>query len=322
MPDSPEVTVVIPTCGRWPYLSLTLGGVLRQEDVEFEVIVADDGSRDETAARLRALGDPRVRTIREERPHGVAHARNAGLAEARGEWIAFLDDDDLWAPSKLRRQLEVARDAGASFSYGGAVVIDSSEAVIDRDRPPPDPDDLVRQLFRGNVIPAPGSNIVVKTSVMRGLGGFDEAARFDEWDMWIRLAASARGAACSDVLVAYRRHEENRALGDLDSLRPGHAYIVHKHRALAAELQERFDESVFARWLAYCQRRTGSRVQPALTCLESAWAHRNPANAARAVLILFGPWAAWHWRPPRPPPAPAWLERYGATEPTPARRAA
>jgi glycosyltransferase involved in cell wall biosynthesis len=316
MPESPEVTVVIPTCGRWSYLSLTLGSVLRQEDVELEVIVSDDGSRDETVQRLRALDDPRIRTIRQERPHGVAHARNVALAEARGEWVAFLDDDDLWAPRKLRVQLDVARNAGASFAYGAAVVIDSSGTVVGRQMPPPDPADLPRKLFVANVIPAPGSNIVVRTSAMRRLGGFDEAARFDEWDMWIRLSEAERGAACSDVLVGYRRHEKNRALGDLDSLRPGHAYLAHKHRALAAELQVGFNESVFARWLAFIERRAGRRRQAARTCLDAAWAQRNPANLARAVLILFGPWAAWDWWPPRPPATPPWLELYQADRAT------
>jgi glycosyltransferase involved in cell wall biosynthesis len=319
MPESPEVTVVIPTCGRWSYLSLTLGSVLRQEDVELEVIVSDDGSGDETVQRLRALDDPRIRTIREERSHGVAHARNVALAEARGEWVAFLDDDDLWAPHKLRVQLELARNERASFAYGASVVIDSSGTVIDRHAPPPDPADLPRELFVANVIPAPGSNIVVRTSAMRRLGGFDEAARFDEWDMWIRLSAAERGAACSDVLVGYRRHAANRALADIDSLRPGHAYLVNKHRALAAELQVHFNESVFARWLAYCERRAGRRRWAARTCLHSAWAQRNPANLVRAGLIQFGPWAAWHWWPPRPPATPPWLEPYRAGDPMHAR---
>jgi glycosyltransferase involved in cell wall biosynthesis len=322
MPDSPEVTVIIPTCDRWPYLSLTLDSVLRQEDVELEVIVSDDGSNDETLERLRAIEDPRVRTVREERPHGVAHARNIGLAEARGEWVAFLDDDDLWAPRKLRTQLDLAREAGASFCYVAAVVIDSGGAVIDSLGAPPDPRELPRELFTGNVIPAPGSNLVVKTSAMRRLGGFDEAARFDEWDMWIRLAASEPGAACSEVLVAYRRHDRNRALGDLEALRPAHAYLRRKHRSLAAELDAQFDESVFARWLAYSQRRAGSRLRPARTCLQSAWAHRNPANLARAVLIVLGPWAAWRWWPPKPPATPPWLELYGATNQTRAHQGA
>ena len=310
MPESPEITVVIPTRDRWSYLSLTLASALGQEDVDLEAIVVVDGSGDETAERLAGLGDRRIRTIRNGKPRGVARARNAGLAAARGEWIAFLDDDDVWAPRKLRAQLDAAERARAAFAYCAAVVIDETGAVIDREAPPPDPHELPATLFRANLIPAPGSNVVARTAVIRRLGGFDEGARFDDWDMWIRLAAAETGAACSEVLVAYRRHRRNRALADRDSLRPGLAYLVRKHRALAAEHEVSFDELAFSRWVAFCERRSGRRLRAMRTCLASAWAHRKPAGVARAIMIVLGPWAAWSWRPVRPPATPGWLERY------------
>jgi hypothetical protein len=149
------------------------------------------------------------------------------------------------------------------------------------------------------------------------LGGFDERlVHLDDWDMWIRLSAAERGAACPEVLVAYRRHRRNRALGNRDSLRPGLAYLVRKHRALAAEHGVRFDEAAFARWIAFCQRRAGRPLRAARTCLDSAWKQRNPADLARGALVLVGPWAAWHWRPQAPPATPAWLEPYQASQVT------
>ena len=109
-----DVSVVVPTRNRSALLALTLHSVFRQQDVDLEVIVVDDASADDTAAVLRTIADPRLRLIRHETSQGVSAARNRGAAQARGEWIAFLDDDDLWAPAKLALQLRAARASGAS----------------------------------------------------------------------------------------------------------------------------------------------------------------------------------------------------------------
>src|SRR5688572_3616095 len=105
----PDVSVVIPTRNRWELLSTgALPSALAQEGVEVEVHVIDEGSSDATSQELERLNEPRVHVIRHDRPHGVAQARNAGIAAARGQWVAFLDDDDIWAPQKLRRQIDTA----------------------------------------------------------------------------------------------------------------------------------------------------------------------------------------------------------------------
>ena len=103
---------MIPTRNRWALLSRALASVLEQEDVTLEVVVVDEGSTDETPERLAALTDERVRALRNDSPTGVANARNRGISAARGEWVAFLDDDDFWAPTKLRAQLDGCADAG------------------------------------------------------------------------------------------------------------------------------------------------------------------------------------------------------------------
>src|ERR1044071_6101497 len=104
-----DVSVIVPTRNRSSLLSKTLRTVLRQQDVELEVIVVDEASTDGTAALLATLGDARVRVIHHDRPRGVSAARNHGADEARGEWLAFIDDDGLWAPDKLAQQINAAR---------------------------------------------------------------------------------------------------------------------------------------------------------------------------------------------------------------------
>ena len=96
------VSVVIPTRNRTALLAMTLRSVLRQRDVTLEVIVVDEAaSTDDTGARLAAIRDPRLRVIHHDAPRGLPAARNHGAEEARGEWLAFIDDDDLWAPDKI-----------------------------------------------------------------------------------------------------------------------------------------------------------------------------------------------------------------------------
>ena len=196
MVHMPEVSVVISTRGRWDLLRTTLGGALGQQEVEHEVIVVDDGSRDETAARLADLADPRLRVVRHQRSMGPAAARNRGLAEARGEWVAFLDDDDLWSPAKLRAQIDVATIKGAAFVYAGVLELNEQGSVIEVE-PAPDPIELPEKLLVRNAIPATCSNLVVRAQVLRQLGGFDERFfHLADWDLGLRLAQGYSGAAC------------------------------------------------------------------------------------------------------------------------------
>ena len=152
-----DVSVIVPTRNRRTLLTMTLRSVLRQRDVGFEVIVVDEGSTDDTAEFLAALDDPRVRVIRHDDALGLSAARNRGAAEARGDWLAFIDDDDLWAPDKLARQLRAAEDAGCDWVYTGAVNIEGRRIV--HGRPPLPPDETVATLPRYNAIPGGASNV-------------------------------------------------------------------------------------------------------------------------------------------------------------------
>src|SRR5207248_7970393 len=182
------VTVIIPTRDRWPLLSVTLRSALAQEDVALEVVVVDDGSTDETPERLASESDERVRVIRHPESRGVAAARNSAIEAARGEWIAFLDDDDLWAPHKLHTQLAAADERDAAWVYSSALVVDDRRSVLDV-IDAPDPDRLLALLLAYNPMPAGASNVVARTKVVRDLGGQDETlSHFAGWDLWIKLA--------------------------------------------------------------------------------------------------------------------------------------
>jgi len=112
----PEISVIVPTHNRNELLRLTLRSILAQRDVDLEIIVIDDGSPVNVSEIVATFGDARIRVIRHDRPSGVSTARNRGADAATGDWLAFCDDDDLWAPDKLARQLAAAADAGSTRS--------------------------------------------------------------------------------------------------------------------------------------------------------------------------------------------------------------
>ena len=295
MSAPPEVTVVIPTQGRWALLRRTLGGALRQRGVELEVVIVDDGSSDETAERLAELGDSRVRPLRHEVSRHVAAARNAGIAAASGEWIAFLDDDDLWAPDKLRAQLAATAAQQADFAWCSGLVVDASCSVLET-WPARGPDEILRLLLRGNWMPAGASNVVARTDLVRELGAFDEELRhFADWDLWIRLAAAGRGAACPEALVAYVRHQRNMILTDPRGVVRELYALAAKHRAAAGLYgvpADRVlpDEAGVFRWLGASQARSGRRARAAAYYLRAALGRspygrrRTLRDAARALL--------------------------------------
>jgi glycosyltransferase involved in cell wall biosynthesis len=302
--DSPDVSVVIPTRGRWPLLKETLAGALAQEDVSHEVVVVDDGSQDETAAELAEIGDERVRVVRHERARGVAVARNRGIAEARGDWVAFLDDDDLWSPHKLRHQLDVS--AEADFAYSAVVAVDEGIRVT-RALPFPAPDGLLRLELRQNALPAGGSNVIVRTDVLRRLGGFEERLyHLADWDLWIRLADTARAAASPEVDVAYVEHGLNMHMSELGRIRREFTYLVEKHQGLNRRHGINFDRRGFDLWMAWAHRRSGHPHKAAWLYLRSGLLHRSSKNLARAAWMVVPGLRNEPGGPP-PPPAPEWL---------------
>jgi glycosyltransferase involved in cell wall biosynthesis len=309
--DPIDVSVVIPTRNRWPLLREALASALTQRDVGIEVIVVVDGSDDDTGDRLQAIGDERIRVLHHETRRGHGRARNTGVAVARGEWIAFLDDDDLWAPRKLRTQLDTAQRDGAAFAYGNAVVIDPERRALELEGSLPDPSGLLPRLLKENVIPAGSSNVVARSDLVRQLEGFDARLfQLNDWDFWIRLADAGRAAACTEVLVGVRRHQSNQYLvDDLDRLPSEFEYLRQKHAATAASYDVAIDRKQFAHWLASGHRVRGERRRAAWVYARAALACRSPGLAALSLRVALGEWATGSNPPstPRAVPGTEWL---------------
>jgi len=283
---TPELSVVIPSRNRWPLLRRAIATALAQEEVALEVVVVDDGSTDDSAERAERLGDLRVRVLR--RPHrGVAAARNAGVEAAAAPWVALLDDDDVWAPGKSRRQLDALAEREAEVAWTSAVVTDASLA-FKRVLPAPDADDVVISLLGSNTIGTP-SSVVARRDALLAIGGFDE--RFSilaDWDAWLRLCPGRRAAACAEPLVGYVEHDANLHLVDTDAVLAEFARLAERHAPLAAAHGTALGDVAWWRWVASSHRRAGRRRAAAAAYLRVGVRFRSGRDLARAVAVFGG----------------------------------
>jgi glycosyltransferase involved in cell wall biosynthesis len=263
----PLVSIVIPTRDRPSLLLESLRYVLRQSGVELEVLVVDDGSATPVAEAVLALADARVKVLTNETVTGVGAARNRGLEAAIGDWVAFLDDDDLWAPDKLERQLAAARGQRRNWAFGGAVAIDERHEIIAGSLPP-SPEEAVARLPYRNIVPAGASNVVARKSLLSKVGPFDATLRhMADWDLWIRLAQQGAPAVVTQPVVAYRIHESN-ASGDIEEIPPELAVLDRRYADLRGGRAS--DRAYVYRWMAWNALRAGHRSAAAVAYVRAA----------------------------------------------------
>ena len=207
-----SVSVVIPAKNVAAYVGETIASALAQGEVT-EVIVVDDGSTDNTISIVRAIRDPRLRLMTNDSA-GVSAARNLGARHASGEWLLFLDADDLMRPGAVAALLAAARGAPrAVLVYGDYNTIDSEGRQIGRrdllkGRRKPSGDVLTR-LAAGNFI-VNGGIALARAEAFRAIGGFDTSLRYcEDWHCWCRLAAIGEFEFASKLLLDYRLHTAN-----------------------------------------------------------------------------------------------------------------
>ncbi|HEY9827653.1 MAG TPA: glycosyltransferase family 2 protein, partial [Stenomitos sp.] len=188
----PTVSVVIPAYNAEQYILETIRSVQNQTFSAFEILVVDDGSTDQTLALLETLNEPRLRVITGQHK-GVSAARNCGIAAAQGEFIAFLDADDLWTPDKLQDQVEALQRSPAaglaySWTYYWMYAVEKASRTTSLVRSQVSGTDAYRTFLQENVVTS-GSNITVRRAAVAAVGGFDESLTHGEdWEFCCRIA--------------------------------------------------------------------------------------------------------------------------------------
>jgi glycosyltransferase involved in cell wall biosynthesis len=230
------LSVVIPARDVAPFIEQTVRSALQQTLRDIEVFVVDDGSRDDTRARVAAIADPRLHLLTGP-GRGAAAARNQALAVARGEYVAFLDADDVWLPDHAERLL------GAIQSTPQLDVVFAAATWVDA-RGQRLPRSVVRwtgplhyhELFV-EFVPVTSSALLVRRSALDRVGGFDEDMRMGaDHDLCLRLALLRphNCAGLPEVGLLYRRRPGQNTGNRQDKFRYWQK-LVAKHRALAPE---------------------------------------------------------------------------------------
>lgn len=203
----PETSVVITCYNYGKYLDGCIASVLNQTYRDFEIIVVDDGSTDDTSELMKKyLGLPNLRYVRQLNG-GQANAKNCGIRQAKGSYVAFLDADDLWESTKLALQIDLFRDPKVGVVYSLARYIDEAGGVVEAGPVGrylrPRAGEVSGWLFLDNFIPF--SSSVVRRECFERFGVFDETIKMGiDWDLWLRFSTGYSFAYVAEPLLAYR----------------------------------------------------------------------------------------------------------------------
>ncbi len=200
----PKVSVVIPAYNSMKYLPETLESVLQQTFTDFEVLIINDGSSDNIVQWVSGLVDPRVKLICQEN-QGLSAARNTGIAHAQADYIAFVDADDLWAPTKLEKQVRCLNaDPEVGLVHAWMALVDERGKSTGRVLKSSVEGYVWEQIVQCNNIAC--LSVMVRRCCFDTMGLFERNLRsVEDWDMWIRIATRYPFAVIKEPLVYYRQ---------------------------------------------------------------------------------------------------------------------
>lgn len=206
---SPKVSVIIPTYNSAHFIIEAVDSVLAQTFTEFEILVIDDGSTDNTKEVLAEKYGDSIQYFYKENG-GVSKARNFGIENAKGKYVAFLDSDDAWIPEKLEKQiLALEKNPDKKACYSSFYLCDEKLNPLEINRSERKSDALTDLILIGNVVATP-STVIAEKGLFEQVGGFDyELSQCADWEMWIRLATKTEFIYLNEPLLKYRQHGSN-----------------------------------------------------------------------------------------------------------------
>jgi glycosyltransferase involved in cell wall biosynthesis len=281
----PSVSIIIPAFNRTKFLELAIDSAFAQTHDDWEIIVADDGSDEETRQYLRSIEGPKVRVVWLPHSGNPSLVRNAAVAVASGRYLAFLDSDDEWAPQKLQRQLAaLAERPQCRWSYTACRHVDESGRLIPKKRVSalPAPEGWIFKELLTLQIGIAMPTVVTQRDLFDEVGGFDEQQRFGEFhDLCLRLALKGEVVVVRETLCSVRTHSDHYSANQTAN----HAGWLQLYQKMARTTAD-------ADLQAHCVR------MQAETSLRLAAAHTQDGNH-RAALATLARALSFSWRYPR-----------------------
>jgi glycosyltransferase involved in cell wall biosynthesis len=226
-----SVSVIIPTYNRGYIVGRAIQSVLDQTYQGFEIVVVDDGSKDNTEEVVKGLNDKRVRYIKHERNEGLPAARNTGIKATKSEYVAFQDSDDEWLPEKLGKQMVAFRTASSNIGvvYTAFLRIEGGKKTyIPSPEVPQKEGDIYGSLLRGNFVAAPAA--VVRRECFAKAGVFEEGIPcFEDWELWLRISKYYHFKCIDEPLLIVHGGTAGSILANRAAVAGGYELILKKH---------------------------------------------------------------------------------------------
>ncbi|MBD1806880.1 glycosyltransferase [Microcoleus sp. FACHB-SPT15] len=231
----PIISVVIPVYNGEKTIRETIESVLEQTFQDVEIIVVNDGSQDKTLEIVDSIKDPRIKVFSYPNA-GPSPSRNRGISPATGEYIAFLDADDLWKPDKLEAQLKALQaNPQAALAYSWTDYIDESGQFLRQGAHITISGDVYKHLVLSNFLDS-GSNPLIRSHALAEVGGFDESlTHAEDWDLWLRLASRYPFVVVRSPHILYRTYGTSNS-SNLSKLEAGSLPVINRTFAQSPSL--------------------------------------------------------------------------------------
>jgi glycosyltransferase involved in cell wall biosynthesis len=209
----PKVSIVIPFFNAIKYLPETIETVFKQTYSDYEVVIVNDGSTEDIEGWVKKLNHPKVRLINQENK-GCSEARNTGIRQSSGDYIAFLDADDLWHPTKLEKQVRVLDEhPETGLVYTWSDLIDEQGRRTGRTARPTAEGKVWENLIEENLVGG-GSVPLIRRGCLEASGLFDQnlVSFLEDWDLWLRLALLTEFRVVPEALMYYRQLDSSSSM--------------------------------------------------------------------------------------------------------------
>jgi glycosyltransferase involved in cell wall biosynthesis len=225
-----KISVVIPTYNRLPLLREALESIALQTYDNYEIIVVNDFPSQAEDISLLCSQFDKVHVINQPVSKGGNAARNAGITHAKGDIIAFLDDDDTWSAEKLYKHAKMhTLNPAAGLVYSNCTYFWENGVLNDEVFPTSLPNDIIKEMCKGRFCPATTTAVTVRKECFEKSGLFDESlVSFQDWDMWFRIAHNYSFVLIDEPLVRFRQHFGSRVSYDIDKRLSGLKQISTK----------------------------------------------------------------------------------------------